>query len=341
MRFKKIVLYVFFCSIGHDGILRAELLSDHRKKFVVPSVISFTEKINQGASTVAQQQEEKPTASVVEKAEEQKIELSESCADIEPVVISEPEEKVETPQRFILMMMLYNEKNEKRIKEYMYCFEKNMAHALIDTIHIFYDTADDDKKDSKKNSMYVYLKKQQKVHPSIVIEHVHGRVAYTYCFEKAKELYKDCAIVLSNADIYYDKTLNLLEHYDLSHLFLTITRHDVYKDGSASLPYMYTSQRPRLVPKIHPITAFHDTWIFKSPLAKFKDTSILMGTAYCDWRIAYEAHAAGLTVINPCLSIHCYHVHMSAVRNYDAHAIPRPSSSKIYETPWCILPFQE
>jgi hypothetical protein len=257
----------------------------------------------------------------------------------EPIIESIVEEK-NSGKRFVLMIMLYNEKNEKRIKEYLYCLEQNMAHPLVSTIHIFYDTSDDFKKERKKNVIYNHLLKQQKIYPDMIIEPVNGRVSYDFCFKRANKLYQDCTIILSNADIYYNKTLDLLKDYDLENLFLSITRHDVYKDGSANLPYMYTSQRPRLVPKIHPITAFHDTWIFKSPIVQFKDSSILMGTAYCDWRIVYEAHAAGMTVINPCLSIRCYHVHMSAIRNYDAHAVPRPHSNKIYETPWCILPAQ-
>jgi hypothetical protein len=63
-----------------------------------------------------------------------------------------------------------------------------------------------------------------------------------------------------------------------------------------------------------------DVWIFKNPLKKFEHDDIKLGLPWCDPCIVYQAHQAGLTVINPCLTIKCYHLHQSTIRHWKMQA---------------------
>jgi len=89
---------------------------------------------------------------------------------------------------FVLITMLYNEKNSKRMKEYITCIERNMKHELIGTIHIFYDKTGDD----KKNNLLKYLQQSD-----VTITHLNGRATYGYCFELANRSYNNLIFFIS------------------------------------------------------------------------------------------------------------------------------------------------
>lgn len=207
-------------------------------------------------------------------------------------------EDQEALKGFILITVLYNETNSNRITEYLTCLEKNMHHPLIERIHIVYDTSKDIL--SKKHPILKYLHKK-----GCTVSSVNSRPTYGYCFALANNLYPNRRIIFSNADIFFNETLAALETYDLKNKFLALTRWEVRKDGEIvpfNVSYRLISQ---------------DTWIFETPLIPFKNDSIFIGTNECDSFIAYQAQKAGLTVMNPCLTIQCCHLHLSGVRNYE------------------------
>ena len=218
--------------------------------------------------------------------------------------------------KFVLITSLYNETEEVRIAEYIVCMEKNLAHAGIGTIHVFYDTSKDDK---EKNILLDYLRAQP-----VVIHYIAGRPTYHDCFELANLLHPDQPIIIGNADVYYNETLSLLDTYNLTDKFLALTRWNVQEDGSLKI-YMWPHEKPAI--------GSQDTWIFKTPIAPFQDKTILIGVPHCDARIAYQANQSGLKVLNPCLSLQCCHVHLSGIRHY--MSLPRPK--EMMTVPWCSL----
>jgi hypothetical protein len=206
----------------------------------------------------------------------------------------------EALKRFILITVLYNETNTNRITEYLTCLEKDLHHPLIEHVHIVYDTSKDTR--SKKHQILNYLQDK-----GCTISYVDKRPTYGYCFALANTLYSNRRIILSNADIFFNETLAALETYDLKNKFLALTRWEVRKDGEIvpfNVSYRLISQ---------------DTWIFETPLISFEHDSIFIGTNECDSFIAHQAQKAGLTVMNPCLTIQCCHLHLSGVRNYEFH----------------------
>lgn len=205
---------------------------------------------------------------------------------------------VATPQEpFVLITMLFNETDTVRKEEYKTCLLKNKAHPLIDTIHVWYDTS----KDTKYNELYQFL-----LDIDVIIETHNGRMSFGNLFEIASTQYPNRRIIGSNADIYFNETLALLDEYDLTGSFLAITRWDLLKNGSLQIDTIHKRAN----------TGAHDSWIFQSPLFVPGAESIYLGTYGCDGGIAHQVIAAKLKILNPCYSIICTHLHHSPVRHY-------------------------
>lgn len=217
---------------------------------------------------------------------------------------------------FVLIISLYNESHKKRIAEYIECLDKNLAHPLIEKIHVIYDTS----KDEEQNSAFLERLKSK----NITLSTVSGRPSFEDCFNLANELYPDRAIIVSNADIYFNETLYLIQDYDLNNKMLALSRWNVQRDGLLK-PIVHLNGKPNM--------GSQDTWIFTTPIKQINAAEIQLGTLYCDGRIAYAVQEAGFKIINPCLSIQCCHLHLSKVRHYKF-------SPCVYPTilvPWCAL----
>ena len=201
--------------------------------------------------------------------------------------------------KFVLITSLYNENDNRRIQEYFYCLKRNNKHPSIKKIHVVYDTSKDTK--TNNNKIIDFLKKRS----SITITYTHGRPTFNFLFDLANTHYNGKKIIVSNADIYFDQSLKLLNNFDLTNKFLSLTRWEVLATG-----------------KLFPIFLSHagpfgaDTWIFNSPIEKFQDLNFGLGTSDCDFRIIYQAYKSNLTVLNPCLDIKCCHMHLSNIRHY-------------------------
>ena len=203
--------------------------------------------------------------------------------------------------------MLYNEANEERCQEYITCMERNLNIHLSNNIHVFFDTSGN----SANNKLLKYLKSKP-----VTITYIKGRASFDNFRKLAHEQYTETAIIISNADIYFNETLAILEKYDLSNIFIALTRWDLKKDNSESLFYATWDAAKQQYICLNGQCFSQDTWIFKTPLPKFKDNSMKLGMLHFDPRLAYQAKQAGLEVINPCLTIKCHHLHLSEIRHY-------------------------
>lgn len=215
---------------------------------------------------------------------------------------------------FKLLTTLYNEKNEQRAAEFITCMENNLRNSSIDTIHVLYDTAKDD---AHGSVILDYLKSR-----NITISYIQERATYGDFFKLANEMYPHCKIIVSNADIFFNETLTALEPYDLGNKFLTLTRWNVSRDG--------------ILVAFDPTGGCQDTWIFQTPLSKFKNDAIKIGILGCEHAIAYQAKQSGLELFNPSLSIQCCHLHLSEIRNY-ARTTPYQNMGKIRIIPKCTV----
>jgi hypothetical protein len=105
-------------------------------------------------------------------------------------------------------------------------------------------------------------------------------LSFGFCLSLAHELYPGWKIILTNADIYFNETLNLLKDYDLTNKLLAITRWQVKPDGTVT-PYVGKDKTPTMCSQ--------DTWIFSTPIHISEHYNIAIGSVHGDNLLAYYA----------------------------------------------------
>ncbi|NIO79505.1 MAG: glycosyltransferase [Candidatus Aminicenantes bacterium] len=196
--------------------------------------------------------------------------------------------------KYKLITTLYNEKKRKRIKEYSKCLKINYNHALIDEIHVLYDTNKDDA--GRKSRLLKFLEKN----PGIEKVYIKGRPTYEEMFNYANSKFPESRIIICNADIYFNETLVLLNDVDLVNTFLVLSRWDVVSGEKARLihdrfnDFNYMSA---------------DAWIFKTPLNINFTCDYRLGTMFCDSFLNSQLFKSGLNVYNPCFDVQACHLH--------------------------------
>ncbi len=192
----------------------------------------------------------------------------------------------------ILLVGFYEDADAARTGEFIDCLRRNCANPFIDRVIGFVEmvtTADD-----------VRVRWPSLVHPKLELV-AHGRrLTYDSLFELANRRFAGAAVVIANADIYFDETLALLDEVNLAGTLLCLSRWDIGDDDTACHYDMPFSQ---------------DAWIFEPPLPRL-NCNFAMGLPGCDNRLAFEAERAGLVVSNPSRSIRANHLHRSKVRRY-------------------------
>jgi FkbM family methyltransferase len=193
----------------------------------------------------------------------------------------------------ILITSTYLETNPSRQDEYLRCLQRNLENEYLDEIHLFLEDQSCTEEWITKSPLFA----SSKLH----LIPWKGRSRYSDLIDYANlHLPNGAKAIISNADIYFDQTLMLLEDYDLTAKLLCLSRWNVEADGSSTFFEHPGSQ---------------DAWIFQTPLRKlFCDFP--MGVPGCDNRLAWEAEQAGLTISNPSRSIHIHHLHLSQVHHY-------------------------
>lgn len=223
---------------------------------------------------------------------------------------------------FILMIPLYNEKNSIRVKEYMYCLEKNSTHGMIEKIHVIYDMSSDDNDEESVLLKFVLAQNLQ-------VSFIEHRPTYQECFTLANALYPNQTVILSNADIFFNETLYKLKNFDLKGKFIALTRYNILKNGALDL-YWYRNKNGVFCKKWAEYS--QDVWIFQTPLSGIA-SNISIGSWNCDSRLAFQIAKANLKLLNPCLTIQCCHLHLSEIRHYEKIQTSEPCLS----IPWTKL----
>ena len=203
--------------------------------------------------------------------------------------------------QFNLITCLYHEANPKRAAEYILCLQKNLRNKSIQNIHIIYDTSKDP---DKQSPLHRWLEKQ-----CVTISYTEKRQSFGDCFRCANERFPDTNVIISNADIWFNKTLSLIKNNHLEEKFLAITRHD--KKG----------QRLKRVQ----LGFSHDSWMFKTPFSIAPRLNhVPVGSWFCEKPVVDAARMhAGLRVYNPAFSVQCIHEHTSKIRHYAKPAFGR------------------
>ena len=138
---------------------------------------------------------------------------------------------------------------------------------------------------------------------SKIVQTVIGeRLTFENAFLYANESDPDGKLIwiLSNADIYFDESLKLVEWENLDGAVYALTRHDVQADGAIKLVESAFAH------------GCQDAWFFKSPLRlSIMFTQFFLGVPGCDNRIANEFIQAGYKAINPAYLLRAIHLDLT------------------------------
>lgn len=235
----------------------------------------------------------------------------------------------EGQKTFVLLTMLYNENNETRFNEYTTCLSINKNHPLIQKIHVLYDTTRDIP--HNKSNMMHYIEEE-----GFEVTIIQRRPSYKEIIELANIYYPDSYIIVANADIFFNYTLQkLITYTKWETVFFALTRWNVQDDYTSLLLEGWGPYAPNMISA--------DCWIFKTPfLPPVNSESIYMGSEGCDHKLASVMKKGGFIVKNPCLSIQACHLHLSQIRHYqEEQAVSKNSVDGIAVSWECLEGFEQ
>jgi hypothetical protein len=192
----------------------------------------------------------------------------------------------------ILLAGLYLDPHSARLDEFLTSIERNAANREIAGVHVLVEEEIDP---SQLVSSHPQL-----ASPKVRLVVVGSRVTFRLLFDYANGKLAGRRVIIANTDIFFDRTLARLDHYDLAGWLLCLSRWDLHPDGLWRLFDYDMSQ---------------DAWIFQPPVPPFP-CDFHLGVLGCENRLAWEADRAGLLLANPSRSVRAYHLHASGVRRY-------------------------
>ena len=191
-----------------------------------------------------------------------------------------------------LYTSFYQDKDEVRQSELLYCLNQNILNPLLDKIYLMVEGE-------------VTLPESDKI---IVVN--FQRPTYRDFFELVNNTIesKDDISIVCNTDIYFNHTLSLLDVQERQ--CIALSRWDFKREGL----------------KLHNERYSQDTWIFKGKIRNVRFADFYMGIPGCDNRIAYELNRCGYRLLNPATTIQSIHYHQSDLHNYtqETKKIPKP-----------------
>ncbi len=205
---------------------------------------------------------------------------------------------------YVLLIPWYNITDKLRYEEIHTCLENNLQNKLIKKIIFFYECED---KSQIKYSTYQH----EKISIIPIITNKKRDVNFNQIIDYCNKYLINEMCIISNNDIYFDKTLGNLIDLDFinSNYFVSLTR----KNCEAYLDKNNKIWKPH--------SASQDSWIFKSPI-KPMPYHINLGWIQCDNIISHCYHNLGYKVINPHLSVNGWHLHkfnntLNLLENYN------------------------
>jgi hypothetical protein len=143
------------------------------------------------------------------------------------------------------------------------------------------------------------------------VESGDRRLTFADLFALTAERFAGSVCVVANSDIAFDDTIQLarqLIERERPPLLVALSRWD---DDTA----------PSMEGRVDPATwnfysHSQDAWVFVAGALPPFARDFRLGVPACENRLAFEAAAAGVAVVNPALAIRCRHHHASAVRSW-------------------------
>jgi hypothetical protein len=188
-----------------------------------------------------------------------------------------------------LLVPWYNLEEGERYDEIVTCLFNNIKNKLIKKIYLFYEV---------KNIDLIKSISHDKICKIPIITDKRRDVSFNKLVDYANKNLNNEICIISNNDIFFDKTLNIILDLDFynNDYFISLTR----KNCDEYIAYNNKVWKPHKFSQ--------DSWIFKSPIRQMKET-INLGWIQCDNIISDQYKNLGYKVINPHYSINSWHLH--------------------------------
>lgn len=152
-----------------------------------------------------------------------------------------------------------------------------------------------------------------------LVDGTKRRLTFGDLFDYAHRHYPSEVCVIANSDISFDRTLALVIPHVRPNVLITLSRWE-NTSGPVMGGHVVDEEDGKL------FSHTQDVWIFQGGGLPHFRADLQLGILACETRLAYEAAAAGVIVMNPALSIRTQHHHASNVRTYtkkDVYTGPR------------------
>lgn len=143
------------------------------------------------------------------------------------------------------------------------------------------------------------------------VEEVDGvarRWTFADLFRLAAERFPGRVCVVANSDIAFDESIAAAVPLADAGRLVALSRWDDWAAPSMEGRVVGAGWRF--------FSHSQDAWIFRAGGLPVFEADFQLGVPQCESRLAYEAAAAGVVVVNPALSVRARHHHASAVRSW-------------------------
>lgn len=212
-----------------------------------------------------------------------------------------------------------------RQKEIDYCLQQNANNNYIKEIHLLTERVYD--------LSTVITENIDKIKQIVIGKRLTYLDSFTYYSKNL--LGKIC--ILSNADIYFDCSLYILEHVNFNFdIFFCLNRYEVHSEQENYPPMLHGTEEnhninvPYLKP-YEPSIWSQDVWIWKSSnMSRLlsEKYNFMLGISGCDNMIARLLYDDNYTIINPSRLIVCNHYDLLSTNITEAGLIKGCISSK-------------
>lgn len=214
----------------------------------------------------------------------------------------------------ILIQQFYIDKNEERQKEILKCLKLNVFNNSIDKIYLLNER--------------IYTNEELGIINDKIIQiNINKRLSYKDVFDFVENNNIEGFIVLSNSDIFFNKSLEELKKIDIikNKSIIALNRYDYTGEKYLTDCKLFDNGRPDS----------QDTWIFHSSnninSIHRKIFDFNLGKPGCDNKVCYLFNLLNYICYNEPTLIKTFHLHNVPSRNYN-------SSDKIQKPYTAIFP---
>jgi hypothetical protein len=209
------------------------------------------------------------------------------------------------PEQVWLFTQYYRPAHKKRAKEIRQCLKENCANPLISRIVLL-----NEKDESHDANKWYDVPGHEKIHQVVIGTRLTYADFIQYVYDHVPSR---VFVILCNADIYWNETLQELWRIQLANRMLGLLRWDI---GEAE-PTLFG-----------PRADSQDSWIFLSDSIKDREWDLTpltfcLGQPGCDNAFAGHMLRNRFALSNPAYSIQSLHLHRTEYRTYDKRdAVP-------------------